>query len=110
MPATGMFLGQDPKGFAAGDTNLHRYVGGGPTNGSDPTGMDLAMPSMDDYMSYLTNPSTMDTELQVGFYGSLTVAAFLATMAVSLLAVGSVAAVAAAGVAMAEEGLGAARL
>ncbi len=37
--AIGRFMGQDPKGFTAGDTNLYRYVGAGPTNATDPSGM-----------------------------------------------------------------------
>ena len=36
----GRFMSQDPKGFAAGDSNLYRYVGNGPTDGIDPTGND----------------------------------------------------------------------
>jgi RHS repeat-associated protein len=38
-PATGTFTAQDPTGFAAGDYNVTRYVGNGPTNGSDPSGL-----------------------------------------------------------------------
>jgi hypothetical protein len=30
----------DPKGFAAGDTNLYRYVGNDPADSDDPSGMD----------------------------------------------------------------------
>ena len=37
-PSTGAFIGQDPIGFAAGDTNLYRYVGNGPLNLIDPYG------------------------------------------------------------------------
>jgi RHS repeat-associated protein len=37
--AIGRFTSQDPKGFAAGDTNLYRYVGNDPTAAADPTGM-----------------------------------------------------------------------
>ena len=36
----GRFLSQDPIGFAAGDANLYRYVGNGPTNATDPTGLE----------------------------------------------------------------------
>jgi RHS repeat-associated protein len=36
---TGRFFEQDPIGFSAGDRNLYRYVGNGPTNGTDPTGL-----------------------------------------------------------------------
>jgi RHS repeat-associated protein len=35
-PATGGFISQDPTGFAAGDANLNRYCGNGPTNVSVP--------------------------------------------------------------------------
>ncbi len=38
-PTTGRFVSQDPKGFAAGDTNLYRYVGNDPTNTIDPSGL-----------------------------------------------------------------------
>ena len=36
----GLWMSEDPTGFAAGDTNLHRYVGNGPTCATDPTGLD----------------------------------------------------------------------
>ena len=36
--ATGNFISQDPLAFTAGDTNLTRYCGNGPTNAVDPTG------------------------------------------------------------------------
>jgi RHS repeat-associated protein len=38
-PATGRFIGEDPIGFRAGDTNIYRYVGNSPLNGTDPTGL-----------------------------------------------------------------------
>ncbi len=37
-PASGRFVSQDPLGFAAGDANLHRYVGNSPLTYVDPTG------------------------------------------------------------------------
>ncbi len=37
-PRTGRFISADPLGFAAGDTNLSRYVANSPTNFRDPTG------------------------------------------------------------------------
>ncbi len=37
-PNTGRFVSQDPKGFAAGDTNLYRYVSNSPTVLTDPSG------------------------------------------------------------------------
>ena len=36
--AIGRFVSQDPKGFAAGDTDLYRYVRNEPTFNADPTG------------------------------------------------------------------------
>jgi RHS repeat-associated protein len=35
----GRWINEDPIGFAAGDTNLSRYVSNGPTNAIDPTGL-----------------------------------------------------------------------
>jgi RHS repeat-associated protein len=37
-PLLGRFISEDPIGFAAGDTNLYRYVNNNPTNYTDPTG------------------------------------------------------------------------
>ncbi|XZE42758.1 RHS repeat domain-containing protein [Pirellulaceae bacterium SH467] len=39
-PQTGRWLSQDPIGFAAGDANLYRYVGNGPTNATDSSGLE----------------------------------------------------------------------
>jgi RHS repeat-associated protein len=36
--AVGRFISEDPIGFAAGDTNIYRYVGNSPTNYNDPSG------------------------------------------------------------------------
>jgi RHS repeat-associated protein len=38
--SVGRWLSEDPIGFNAGDANLYRYVGNGPTNGADPSGLD----------------------------------------------------------------------
>ena len=38
-PVVGRFIGEDPIGFAAGDTNVSRYVGNGVTYGVDPSGL-----------------------------------------------------------------------
>ena len=46
-PTTGRFVSQDPKGFAAGDANLYRYVGNDPTATTDPSGLKL-MPNWPD--------------------------------------------------------------
>lgn len=37
--ALGRWISEDPIGFAAGDANLSRYVGNGPTNATDPSGL-----------------------------------------------------------------------
>ncbi|MEM9828735.1 MAG: RHS repeat-associated core domain-containing protein, partial [Planctomycetota bacterium] len=41
---TGRWISQDPIGFAAGDANLYRYVGNGPTNATDPSGLEEFQP------------------------------------------------------------------
>src|SRR5262249_41688229 len=38
---SGQWTSEDPYGFAAGDYNLKRYVGNGPTNATDPSGLEL---------------------------------------------------------------------
>lgn len=38
-PTVGRWLSRDPIGFAAGDSNLYRYVGNSPTNETDPSGL-----------------------------------------------------------------------
>ena len=43
-PNTGRFVSQDPKGFAAGDANLYRYVENGPTSSTDPCGLQISGP------------------------------------------------------------------
>src|SRR6202453_3860391 len=40
-PQSERWLEQDPMGFAAGDSNLYRYVNNAPTNATDPTGLAL---------------------------------------------------------------------
>jgi RHS repeat-associated protein len=37
--AIGRFVSQDPMGFAAGDTNVYRYVGNAPTDDTDTSGL-----------------------------------------------------------------------
>jgi RHS repeat-associated protein len=43
---TGRFMSQDPMGFAAGDTNLYRYVGNYPTGLVDDSGEDDQLPNL----------------------------------------------------------------
>ena len=38
-PSLGRFISQDPTGFAAGDSNLYRFVDNHPTYATDPTGL-----------------------------------------------------------------------
>jgi RHS repeat-associated protein len=45
-PSTGGFISEDPIGFEAGDNNLYRYVGNGPTNANDPSGLILPTPDV----------------------------------------------------------------
>jgi RHS repeat-associated protein len=52
---TGRFISQDPIGFAAGDENLYRYVGNGPTNATDPSGL---------WQSGDGKPSQMEVEIE----------------------------------------------
>ncbi len=40
-PSTGRFLAEDPLSFAAGDSNLYRYVGNTPTLYTDPSGLEV---------------------------------------------------------------------
>jgi RHS repeat-associated protein len=42
FPKWGRFLQSDPTGFGGGDSNLYRYCGGDPVNGSDPFGLATA--------------------------------------------------------------------
>ncbi len=38
-PAVGRWMEVDPSGFDAGDSNLYRYAGNGPTDATDPSGL-----------------------------------------------------------------------
>ncbi|MGB7415483.1 MAG: RHS repeat-associated core domain-containing protein, partial [Thermosynechococcaceae cyanobacterium] len=40
----GRFISEDPIGFDGGDANLYRYVGNGPVNATDPSGLRLFRP------------------------------------------------------------------
>ncbi len=51
-PAVGRFLQPDPLGYAAGDMNLYGYVGNGPINWTDRTGL-----LRDDYMTVPIDPA-----------------------------------------------------
>ena len=47
----GRFISEDPIGFAAGDTNIIRYVGNSTPNAKDPTGLDW----LDDYANWFNS-------------------------------------------------------
>jgi RHS repeat-associated protein len=61
---TGRFMSQDPKGFAAGDPDLYRYVGNGPTNAVDPTGNDK-----NDALKAHSNGNKHTIDLPITIYG-----------------------------------------
>ncbi len=52
----GSLAGGDPLGFAAGDTNLYRYVGNSPTNFTDPDGLQRSP------LSQPTDPNAIDSD------------------------------------------------
>ena len=56
----GRFVSQDPMGFAAGDTNLYRYVGNSPTSIADPSGS-IVLP-----VTKLIAPSLFPPRLDIG--------------------------------------------
>ncbi len=53
-----MWLSQDPAGFAAGDSNLYRYVGNSPTNATDPSGLQTCIYTGQSPGMYWINPNT----------------------------------------------------
>ena len=54
-------VSNDPLGFAAGDSNLYRYVGNGPTNSTDPTGLEEV------YLLHDTSPDSASSILNDRF-------------------------------------------
>jgi RHS repeat-associated protein len=69
----GQFISEDPIGFEAGDTNLYRYVGNGPTNYRDPYGEDLysTLNGADQFLAGFADAVTFgaSTKLREGLYG-----------------------------------------
>jgi RHS repeat-associated protein len=69
---SGQWMQEDPISFAAGDANVRRYVGNGPTNGVDPSGLDSAVPSQNNpgfwdsigTLLWRSDPSTAANALQ----------------------------------------------
>ncbi len=61
-PATGQFTSNDPLGLAAGDTNIRRYVGNGPTNNIDPIGLGyFGLRPLDSLKPFMTNSDALGT-------------------------------------------------
>lgn len=103
-PATQTFISRDPMGFAAGDTNLYRYVGNAPTNFVDPTGLFgsdyIAAPGGNasdfigppsrwrTYWYYLWNPSEQDSDIRYAQKCSLVVAGIAGGSAVGAWGLG----------------------
>jgi RHS repeat-associated protein len=66
-PRAGRFTSEDPLGFAAGDVNLSRYVGNGPTLWVDPSGMDGLPPNLSGPDLTLPNdPPVLDGTIMAG--------------------------------------------
>jgi RHS repeat-associated protein len=82
----GRFIQRDPIGFAAGDNNMYRFVGNGPTGSTDPSG--LAPGFWSNYFHYITHPWAMDDDLEYGFYGGAGAAVVAGGAAVAGVAAG----------------------
>jgi RHS repeat-associated protein len=52
-PATGSWTEQDPIAFSAGDTNLYRYASNGPTDWTDPTGLDVRSNKRERFLRFM---------------------------------------------------------
>ena len=65
-PATGRFLSEDPLNFAAGDSNLYRYVFSNPVNLTDPSGLAVTY----EYANNLSGSARLAPSL-AGFGASL---------------------------------------
>ncbi|MBN8605116.1 MAG: RHS repeat-associated core domain-containing protein [Planctomycetes bacterium] len=59
-PQMGRWISKDLLGFDAGDMNLYRYVGNGPTDASDPSGLEETffdkLRKRDEEIRYLASP------------------------------------------------------
>jgi hypothetical protein len=64
-PTLGRFTANDPLGFAAGDVNLYRYVGNGPTGRRDPSGLNPAILLVPAAEGVLTVGGLSATELSI---------------------------------------------
>jgi RHS repeat-associated protein len=81
--AIGRFTTQDPKSFSAGDTNLYRYVGNGPTETTDPNGEEWVYPwePNANWTDWHLGEALGDTinNLQVSLVGGVTAEVYLFT-------------------------------
>jgi len=91
--AGGRFLSQDPKGFAAGDADLYRYVLNAPTLATDPTGMELDSSSVAIPLSQVLVTMAAGVEMVKTAVATAT-AALAAAVPVALMAIGEVGAAA----------------
>jgi len=60
-PQLGRFISEDPKGFAAGDANLSRYVGNSSPNAVDPSGLVLIAIDGTGSRAWANNPNYRDS-------------------------------------------------
>jgi RHS repeat-associated protein len=63
-PDTGRFFSEDPSRYAAGDTNLYRYVGNSPSNYIDPEGLQARPSTIQDWIGNRVTMATDPTGLQ----------------------------------------------
>jgi RHS repeat-associated protein len=70
-PSTGRFMRQDPSGYAAGDSNLYRYTGNGPTNETDPAGLDGGAPTAWDWSTFWSSMGSGLENVGVGISNAL---------------------------------------
>jgi RHS repeat-associated protein len=60
-PELGRFISKDPIGFAAGDVNQYRYVGNGPVEATDPSGLqDFGLPPWNKMPTYSPDQGWLD--------------------------------------------------
>ncbi|AFY61911.1 RHS repeat-associated core domain protein [Synechococcus sp. PCC 6312] len=71
-PRTGGFIGEDPIGFNAGDTNLYRYVRNSPTNLIDPLGLDGKVISQERVIVLSSGDRYIDNGQEQSYIPSLT--------------------------------------
>jgi RHS repeat-associated protein len=94
-PAVVHYLSEDPMSFAAGDSNLSRYVANSPLNFTDGAGLVPFARQVgqffSDYWYYLWNPSAMDADIQIVQTAAVGVAVGAATAAVVVVAAPAIA-------------------